>query len=422
MGKKSTPAPPDYTPLAQASQAQTAAAASASAWQEGAAQKQLSDQETQSQRDYDLQQQQFQWAKDTYGQNLDQNQQVIDQDIATQKASADNAAKAQARYEQVYQPLEDQAVNDAETYDSPGRRDAAVGGASADVAQASDSQRLAAAQNLESFGVDPSSTRYAALDAGIRANGAAAQAGAANQAGRQVDATAQALRANAINVGRGLPSDVNASNSTAINAGQTAVNSTLATTGSGANTMGTGVQYGSLGLGASGGATQAIGSGNGAFAAGTGAINAWGNTLNNGFNNQMSAYNAKQSASSGIGGLLGTVAGLDSSSVGGAALMKAFSKGGAVPDMGHAIPAGHGRAVPASASPSGGRAVDDVPARLTPGEFVVPKDVVAWHGEKHFQHLITKTREDRVKNSPAQPRVMAVAAPAFTRPSALPVR
>jgi hypothetical protein len=404
MGKKSTPAPPDYTPLAQASQAQTAAAASASAWQEGAAQKQLSDQETQSQRDYDLQQQQ----------NLDQNQQVIDQDIATQKASADNAAKAQARYEQVYQPLEDQAVNDAETYDSPGRRDAAMGGASADVAQASDSQRLAAAQNLESFGVDPSSTRYAALDAGIRANGAAAQAGAANQAGRQVDATAQALRANAINVGRGLPSDVNASNSTAINAGQTAVNSTLATTGSGANTMGTGVQYGSLGLGASGGATQAIGSGNGAFAAGTGAINAWGNTLNNGFNNQMSAYNARQSASSGVGGLLGTVAGLSSS-------LAAFSKGGAVPDMGHAIPAGHGRAVPASASPSGGRAVDDVPARLTPGEFVVPKDVVAWHGEKHFQHLITKTREDRVKNSPAQPRVMAVAAPAFTRPSALPV-
>jgi muramidase (phage lysozyme) len=65
-----------------------------------------------------------------------------------------------------------------------------------------------------------------------------------------------------------------------------------------------------------------------------------------------------------------------------------------------------GGAVPIAASPSGGKAVDDVPARLTPGEFVVPKDVVAWKGEEHFQKLIQKSREDRPQ-APAQPEVKA---------------
>ena len=38
---------------------------------------------------------------------------------------------------------------------------------------------------------------------------------------------------------------------------------------------------------------------------------------------------------------------------------------------------------------------DSVPANLEQGEWILPKDVVAWEGEKSLQKLINKAREDR---------------------------
>jgi hypothetical protein len=71
--------------------------------------------------------------------------------------------------------------------------------------------------------------------------------------------------------------------------------------------------------------------------------------------------------------------------------------GGAVDDIN-----GGGGAVPADMSPSGGAAIDDVdavapggPAKLNAGEFVVPKDVTAWYGEKFMQNLIMKARNEK---------------------------
>lgn len=413
MGKSSAPPPPDYTPIAQASMQQSA----------------LSDQEFQSQLGIQQQQLGFQqqqlgmqsdalnWAKDQYAANQEQNKGIIDQDISTQKAAADAAQQAQTRYQQVYQPLEDQAVREAQTYASPEQRALQMGAASSQVAQQFDSQRVAAAQNLESFGIDPSSTRYAALDVGMRTNQAAAQAGAATTAGQQVDATARGLQANAINVGRGLPSDVNAGNNTSVNAGNSAVNSGLATTASGANTMGTAVQYGGLGTQYGGVAGQFGSNATGALNAGTNAIGAWGTALNQGYSNELGAFNANQNSSSGIGSLLGL----------GASFIPGLAEGGTVPGP---LPSGgatRGGAVPVGASPTRGKAVDDVPARLTPGEFVVPRDVVQWKGEEHFQKFIKKAREDRHEQTAARPRALpaAIQPAAFTsRPvhAALPVR
>src|ERR1700747_3518239 len=56
-----------------------------------------------------------------------------------------------------------------------------------------------------------------------------------------------------------------------------------------------------------------------------------------------------------------------------------------------------GGGVPPQASPSGGQAVDDVPADLTAGEFVIPKDVVEWKGMEHFYKLMDQAREGRAK-------------------------
>lgn len=46
-------------------------------------------------------------------------------------------------------------------------------------------------------------------------------------------------------------------------------------------------------------------------------------------------------------------------------------------------------------SPTDGDAVDDVPAQLNAGEYVIPKDVVGWKGKSFFAKLIAQSRKER---------------------------
>lgn len=332
-GKGSAPPPPDYTPVANASKESAEIAAQVS-------------------------REQLAWAKQQYSQDKAVTDKVVGKFLDTQDANSANAAADRARYEKIYQPLEDKLADEAESYASEGRKDLEIGRSQAAVGQQFDAARDAATRNLESYGVDPTSTRYAALDLSSRTQEAAAKAAAGNQATQMVDATGRALRSEAINVGRGYPGQIAQTYNTALAAGTGAVNSGLATTASGANTMGTGAQY--MGL-----QNQAIGN--------------WGNMLSQGYNAQMQQYNANQQGSSGWGTALG---------IAGAAAMKFMAEGGSTEDG--QTPGG---AIPMDASPTGGQTVDDVPARLTVGEFVVPKDVASWKGEEYFQKLIEQSRK-----------------------------
>jgi hypothetical protein len=58
-----------------------------------------------------------------------------------------------------------------------------------------------------------------------------------------------------------------------------------------------------------------------------------------------------------------------------------------------------------SASPSRGAVEDDVPARVQPGEFIFPKDVMAWKGEEWAQKEIMKARaaQHNPDGKPAKP-------------------
>ena len=333
-GKSSAPPPPDYTPIANASK--EAAEISAKVARE-----------------------QLAWAKEQYASDKGITDRVVDQFLDTQETNSINAAKDRARYERIYQPLEDSLAADARSYSSDERKDLEMGRAQASVSQQFDSARDNAARKLESFGVDPTSTRYAAIDMGMRAQQAATSAAAGNQAAQMVDATGRALRSEAINVGKGYPGQIAQTYNTALASGTGAVNSTLAQTASGANTMGTSAQY--MGL-----QNQSLGT--------------WGNALNMGYQNQLAAYKAENEANdmSGWGSALGSL---------GAAAITKFEDGGSVDD---ATPGG---AIPVGASPTGGKAVDDVPAQLTVGEFVVPKDVAAWKGEEYFQKVIEQSRK-----------------------------
>ena len=69
-------------------------------------------------------------------------------------------------------------------------------------------------------------------------------------------------------------------------------------------------------------------------------------------------------------------------------------------------------------SPSGGAETDDVHALLNEGEFVIPKEVVRWHGEKFFQKLIQKAHDEIAQPQEAEPEegpptAMAIAPPTF---------
>ncbi len=356
-GKAKAPPPPDYSGIANAS---AASAASSLA----------------------LGREQLQWAREQYYSDKATTDAVTAKFMQSQDEQDANARKDRARYEQVYQPLENDLVRDAKDYSSQDRIDQNMGRAQANVAQQFDQQRNASLQSLESFGIDPSSTRYAALDVGQRAARAAASAAAGNQAKEQTEAIGRTLRSEAINIGRGLPGQVASSYGQALQAGQAGVNTTLAQTASGANTMGTGTQW-------TGAGNQALGT--------------WGNALSSGYNAQMSAFNAKQNQSSGIGSALGLVGGLATAFMedGGAIDDRMAEMDGAIADD---------RMVRPEQSPSQGIATDDVSARLNVGEFVFPKDVMAWKGEEWAQKEILKARQQKegaqakpeIKNAPAQ--------------------
>jgi hypothetical protein len=314
--------------------------------------------------DMALQRQQFQWAQQTYNENKATTDKVVDSFLQTQAANNANAAKDRARYESIFQPLEDSLAKDALDYASPERKAKEMSRAQASVAQNFEAGRQNAVRDLEAFGINPGATRFAALDTGIRIQQGAAEAAAANQAAERVDATARALRSEAINVGRGYPTQVAGAYNTGMGAGTGAINGNLATTASGANTMGTATQYGQL-------AANNL----------TGAAN----TMNQGYQNNLSAYQTQQQ-SSGVGAAVGLAA---------AGLKMFAAEGGEVPD--EMAAEYEGEAIPQRASPSRGKAIDDVPARLSVGEFVMPKDTVDWLGQKHFYGLIEKAQKDRAE-------------------------
>lgn len=310
---------------------------------------------------YQASQDQLNWAKEQYGLDRELADSLIS-DMRARSATQDQwAAEDRQRYQETFAPLENQIVQEAKDYDTPERREFEAGRDMATVATQFDAAREAAQRNLEGYGIDPSQTRYAALDIGSRTQQAAAQAGAGNAAMHRVEDTGRALKADAVNLGRGFQVNPLAASQAALAGNQATAGINLGTTASGASTMGTGTQWAGQG-------NQALG------------VSA--NALNMGYNNQLAAYKA---GNSGWGTALGLVGGLASGYAFGA-------EGGEI----------EGGGVPPAASPTRGINVDDVPARLTVGEFVVPKDVKEWKGEEFFHKLIEQSRMAKAKPKQAQ--------------------
>lgn len=373
-----------------------------------------------------------------YEDEMSLNRDVV-QDLLKRQDEYDAMAKDdRKRYQEQFQPIEDQLTEEVRTRSVPGyaaqRAEVAGGRAAADVSNQFEMARAAAQDRLESFGIDPSQVRSGALDVSTRIAEAAARAGAINVTRENVrtneENITRAMRTEALNIGRGYPGQYLA---TQTMANQSGVGGTtaFAQPGQAVNAnAGSPIQW----AGAQGTAMQGMGN----------AMNMWGNynTTNlanfNNANSQNYATAMKgwatqaeidSKASSGFGGILGNIAGM--------AFSKFFEEGGPVEGVpiahagpGHIAPPVEGVPVTPAMSPSRGVAVDDVPVAIrgptgetvgqgaiNVGEFVVPEDVVKWKGEEFFQKTIENSRRKR-QEAPARPRMGVPVGPTRGAPPA----
>ena len=340
MGKKSTPKAPDLKPYADALE-------KTGEWGFLAGQEQLK------------------WAKEQDATNRALLERVLGPQLAAQADQASWAKKDRERYETVFQPLENSLVEDFQNYGTPERAAAERGRAMADVGTTFDAARRNALQRLESYGVDPSQTRNAALDLNTRVQQAAAQAGAGTAATRSMEDKARALRADAINIGKGLPSQVAQSYGQSVGAGQAAIG--------GANqTFGT--------------STAGLGSANQFMGTAQGGYGGAGNMATQGFNNQMSAYNAQQQANASMMSGIGSAVGMAAMLADGGPPRRALPvyADGRGPHM-------FDETGPVDEGPTDGSGIDDqVHAKLSVGEYVIPADVVQKKGVEFFDKIVEK--------------------------------
>lgn len=348
------PAPPNYQPMADASKA------NAESYER-------------------IMREQLDWAKTQYADNKPYSDDFRNKAMATLDENTQNSRNQLARYESLYHPLEERVLQDANNWDSAGRKQQMRDRTAATVNQQFDAADAAATRDLEGFGVDPSSTRFAALNRGSKLARAAATASAADNSDMALDREGMQLRMGATQMGKGQNATALGWQQAGTAAGGAGINAGNATTSGAAGSLGNPMGWA--------GATNS-------------AIGTWGNVVNQGYQNQLNAYTAGNAAlaqnanqSSGMGSIAGLAGGL-----GMMALMA--EDGGEIPGS----PSGPdavdaaGQYLDESMSPSGGAETDDIPAvapggavaRLNQGEWVMPKRTVEFYGTKGMQAIIDK--------------------------------
>jgi len=246
----------------------------------------------------------------------------------------------------------DAMMRNAMTYSSPQRIASEMGRAQAGVMQGAEAGRQSAIKDLQSFGIDPSSGRYAALDQASRVMSGAAAAGAGNQQREATMATGAGMQSAAmgsslqnLQTGYGAAAGANALLNTASQ-----------------------LKYSPLGT-MSGGTSESSGT-----SSSLGGTTSLSRSIND-------------STSSSKGAHLGGAAGGDVSNSPRPRIGNSDAGGGEEPTQGGFV--SH------ELSPSAGAEVDDVQARLNAGEFVIPKDVAAWKGQEFFYKLMAQARKMR---------------------------
>lgn len=279
-----------------------------------------------------------------WGKLQDWTSQYMGQAMPAMEDSFSWAAEQRDRFNKHVMPQMQSLFDEAETYASKAEEDRQRGAAIQDVKSATEAQRASQLRKLEGYGVDPSDTRYAALDKQAGVAEAAMSALAANQAGERTKQIGRDLRADAINVGTGFLQDANQNLQIAGNLGQGSLGAAGSATATGANVANSGGQY-------------------------------WG---------------MAQNQLGDAAGIIDTSYGreLDYAADSRAASAQDFSQMMAVGNMAGGMIPGVAEGGPINAP---GGPTDDLGAiQISDGEYVIPADVVMRMGTNHFDKMIEK--------------------------------
>ncbi len=326
----------------------------------------------------------YDWATGQFTQDRSQLAPISSSQASEAGNEYDLGNQANQTYENTTLPALQKYTNDAENYGSEQNQRDQAGLAGENAAQANDAAWNNTKMTLAGYGMKTDAGALADSEAVRNLSKGATVAGAENTAVQATKNQALALEGNAITQGNQTALVGQGAVNTGTSAGSQAASNILGTTSTQASVEGTAPTY----MGIASGAT-------------TGQAN----IQNTAYNNEMAAYNANNQQSSGVGALLGLGAGL---------LLK---KGGRVPAVDTSDMDGHGEPtrevdgrdggyISKNLSPSRGVQTDDIPAhadngpaniRLNGGEFIMPKDVTDYYGDKTFHAMIDKAHQAMAK-------------------------
>lgn len=356
----------------------------------------------------------FNWAKNS----LAPNTAVTDQAIGNYFDAAANQEAASkgmlGTYNNLYVPEESQLADLASQYGSTARQQFNAGQAIANSEQGSNAGLVDAQQQLQSFGVNPSSGVYQELAEAQKASAGAAGAAAGTTAATNTQQQGQNLLEQSIGVGQQLPgAAVNATNA-ASTANSGAVGAANANTTTGATALGAAEPYYATAVGLK---YPGIGQTTSSTSQSSGqSTNQSANVSGNVSNSQPAGTGGGYGGYNPFGFSVARGGAIPEYNDGGGAPMPSpamapsnsaipFDAAGGPIDGSAAVGGpSTGGFVSKALSPSAGRQTDDIPARLNAGEFVVPRDVTAWMGQQHFQKLIAKSRAD-IARATAKPQM-----------------
>lgn len=250
---------------------------------------------------------QLAWEKDRAAKQDPLIQKIVDQQIQSGDANADRAESQWQIYRDLFAPVEERVVKDANEFDSQERKDRMAAEAGADVARGYQGALKSNQRAMGRLGVNPNSGRFQALAQELNLGLAKETAGAMNKARRDTELQGMAMREGAAKFGRNMPNTGLAADAASLHAGDSATGN-----------MATGAGIRNAGMNAAqnwfGGVTHANSSaGNLGLGQYQGQLNAWQQA------NQNSALGA-----AGLGSLFGQL--------GSAAIAKKLRKGGVIKD------------------------------------------------------------------------------------------
>lgn len=148
---------------------------------------------------------QYNWAMQQFNNGMGVTQGNIQQYLDLAGRGAGLAQNLIEQYRDKFQPLMDQFIQQAATYNSEGRQRFEMGQAESTVAQASQAARDEAERRLQGFGINPNSGRYQDLMLTSRIQDAAARAGAGTKAALDVADRGRAMTQAAAQMGQNVP-------------------------------------------------------------------------------------------------------------------------------------------------------------------------------------------------------------------------